>query len=173
MTGQRVRDRISNPDAFIVEFDGTITFSQVIDIVAWYEGFTEAGQKDYIRFGTENDEGYAFWEMPFVYATNTLWHNVEVDGGFAFGPAVDAMRVDVDNIDDRIVKRPGAPAYAKPRTTPEDCAALLERVPWLKNAHRVFEGLDEELTEEDLADLARIPGINDDPLFDPTGSNFT
>lgn len=158
-----IRAMIDEPNAFIVELSGSLSFRQTVDVVGWFNGLSEGARKHYVDLNKENEQGYATWEMPFAYLCNFLWEGLEIDG--ALGPAsADSLDVDIDDIQGRFVKRPDKPAYVSPKQVPEDFDLLLARVPWLATAHRIIERGTDELTEEEVADLARVPGPNDTPL---------
>ena len=154
---------IDEPERFILEINGSLAFDQKIDAFGWFTGFSDGERADYNRFATENKNDYETWELPFGYIATTVWENVYVEGELTRAAA--PARVDVHEVDVSIIKRPGQPSFTKPKVTPEDFDALLERVSWLKTLHRTLDGLSDEPTAEELADLARIPGPLDTPLL--------
>lgn len=145
-----------------------------IDLIGYFNGLTAAAIDDY-KFSDIERWGYSEeWERPFAFLA-MLADNMGQDqhgATFAYSKMPEAGKRRIvqerteedDAVEVEVRVREGKRAYNRDWTY-EDFETLRRGVEWLDLFHRGIED-DETTDEERLEELARIPGPNDNPLFD-------
>lgn len=150
--------------SLLVEFQYEVRYEQEIDLVAFFSSLGESGRADYLRFVTENDQGYLEWEWPVAYISNWVCEDLYVETSLPQQHTSEQVDIEPDYAN--WVRHMTGDVEPRKRYDKFDAGHaehLLAKVPWMAATHKIALGQE---VEENAAELARIPGPRDVPLFE-------